>query len=267
MFLFYQYLSVYYKMESIMKTCNTCIISKTLDCYTTNKRYKYGKENRCKDCTKIYLSGSKDKIAESQRKWREKNPDYMKEYGKSDKCKVYHANYYIENSQKYKDRKKQWRIDNPERETLTRKNYVSINRQKNNSYHREWKSNQRQDNINYKLKENTSRRIRYELCRILSGKKTKRTTEYLGCTIEELKVHLETKFVGDMSWNNYGTTWHIDHIIPCAAWNLQDTFESNCCWNFRNLQPLPSSENQKKKDKYDEKDKNAYIDIMKSLIT
>lgn len=110
-----------------------------------------------------------------------------------------------------------------------------------------------------------SRRIRYELCTILQGKKSKRTIQYLGCSIEILKENLEKRFVNEMTWENYGQVWHIDHIIPCKAWNLELEDDNMCCWNFRNLQPLFSSENQSKKDKYSQKDKEEYIDTIKKL--
>lgn len=100
---------------------------------------------------------------------------------------------------------------------------------------------------------------------LLKGKKTKRSFEYVGCSIETLKEHLEKQFTDDMNWSNYGAYWHIDHIIPCAAWDLTKEDENMYCWNFRNLQPLESSINQSKKDKYDSKDKDAYVEKMKSL--
>ncbi len=120
--------------------------------------------------------------------------------------------------------------------------------------------------VTYKLKENISRRIRYELNTLLKGKKTKRTFEYLGCEIDYLKEYLASKFVENMSWDNYGEIWHIDHIIPCSSWNLKDEFENKCCWNYRNLQPLGSSENLSKKDKFDEKNKQKYIEVMRKIL-
>jgi hypothetical protein len=60
---------------------------------------------------------------------------------------------------------------------------------------------------------------------------------------------LESKFIENMSWDNYGKVWHIDHIIPCSSWDFSNEFENKHCWNYRNLQPLGSSENQSKKDK------------------
>jgi hypothetical protein len=252
--------------EPIVKICNTCCTTKPLSDYTVNKRYKHGTENKCKDCFKEYLSGKKDKLQEAQRKWREKNPEYMKEYGQKPEQKEYHQEYYKEHAQEYKDRKKQWRAENPEQEAETRQKYVEENRDKLNEYHRKWKKEKRRNDPLYKLVSNVRGRIRYELNTLLKGKKTKRTCEYLGCQIDELKPHLEYKFTGEMSWENYGSLWHIDHIIPCAAWNLQDEFENMCCWNYRNLQPLLSHENQSKKDKYDPEHKRAYVDLMKLLV-
>lgn len=248
-----------------MKTCKVCNIEKALDCFWKNTRNKDSKENRCVECTKAFLATKKESTKESQRKWREKNPTYMKEYGQLEKNKQYHREYYKEHRTEYIQRKQQWRKDNPEREAETKKRYVCENRDKLNEYHRKWKEEKRNTDATYKLKTNISRRIRYELNTLLKGKKTKRTTELLGCSIEEFKTHLESKFQEGMCWNNYGKVWEIDHIIPCNAWNLAEEFDSICCWNYRNLHPLLKEDNRRKKAKYNENDKQKYIEIMKSL--
>lgn len=69
-----------------------------------------------------------------------------------------------------------------------------------------------------------------------------------------------------MTWDNYGSYWHIDHIIPCAAWNLTQDENNKYCWNFRNLQPLMSSMNQSKRDKYNLADKEKYLENMKKIL-
>ena len=120
-------------MADIQKICNNCSVSKSLTEYTANKRYKDGTENKCKACFKEYLAGKKDKLLEAQRKWRAKNPEYMKEYGKKSEIKEYQKEYYKEHADEYKDRKKQWRAENPEREAETRKKYAEENREKLNS--------------------------------------------------------------------------------------------------------------------------------------
>ena len=78
-------------------------------------------------------------------------------------------------------------------------------------------------------------------------------------------MYLESKFEIGMNWENYGLCWHIDHIIPCVAWDLTNHFESYCCWNYRNLMPLWSKENQSKKDKYDEERKSLYVMRMREI--
>lgn len=252
-------------MSVLTKTCVSCKIEKEFVCFWNNKRNKDGKENRCVDCTKTFLATKKESVKESQRKWREKNPNYMKEYGQSEKNKDYHRQYYKEHRAEYIQRKQQWRKDNPEREAETKKQYVNENRDKLNEYQRKWKQEKRNTDEAYKLKSNISRRIRYELNTLLKGKKTKQTTELTGCSIEELKIYIESKFEESMTWDNYGKIWEIDHIIPCACWNLSEEFDNKCCWNYRNLRPLLKEQNRSKHMKYEEKDKEEYIALMRSL--
>jgi len=248
------------------KVCTGCSLEKSLDLYSKNKRNKDGKEAKCKKCFQAKNQVYKEKKKENMKKWKEKHPGYMKQYGQSEKSKEYHKQYYKEHSQEYKDRKKEWRAENPEREKETRAKYNKENKEKLNEYHRKWKEMKRDTDINYKLQSNLSRRIRYELNTLLKGKKAKRTTEYIGCTIDTLKLYLQEKFVSGMTWENYGSAWHIDHILPCSSWNFQDAFECACCWNYRNLQPIFASDNQSKNDTYKEEDKVEYIYRMKQLL-
>lgn len=52
-----------------------------------------------------------------------------------------------------------------------------------------------------------------------------------------------------MSWENYGSYWHVDHKIPCAKYDLTDPNQQKACFHFSNLQPLEASENIRKSDK------------------
>lgn len=66
----------------------------------------------------------------------------------------------------------------------------------------------------------------------------------------ELRIHLESKFKPGMSWKNYGPVWHIDHIKPCAKFDLTDPAQQRECFHWTNLQPLFALENLQKSDKY-----------------
>jgi hypothetical protein len=63
---------------------------------------------------------------------------------------------------------------------------------------------------------------------------------------------LEKQFINGMAWENQGE-WHIDHIRPCASFNLDNEIERQMCFHYTNLQPLWGFDNMSKHDAYDEK--------------
>lgn len=63
---------------------------------------------------------------------------------------------------------------------------------------------------------------------------------YIGCSIEELKAYIESKFSSGMTWENHGL-WHIDHIIPLSSAKTQDEMYELC--HYTNLQPLWAKDN------------------------
>ena len=82
----------------------------------------------------------------------------------------------------------------------------------------------------------------------IKSKNTERKMEYLRCTIEEFKNHLESKFKDGMTWDNHGE-WHIDHIIPLKYGkpSLEETIKR---LHWTNTQPLWAVENMSKGNKY-----------------
>jgi hypothetical protein len=74
--------------------------------------------------------------------------------------------------------------------------------------------------------------------------------EYLGCTISELRVYIESRFLPGMTWENHGVKgWHIDHIIPLSRVDLTDESERIKVLHYTNLQPMWASENLKKRNR------------------
>jgi hypothetical protein len=116
--------------------------------------------------------------------------------------------------------------------------------EKRRKYHHHKKSS----DINYVL----VRRLRKRLYDALkSAKKSSSALKLLGCSIEELKKHLESQFTEGMSWENHGYYgWHIDHIKPCYAFDLTDPEEQKKCFHWTNLQPLWWWENLEKGARY-----------------
>lgn len=90
------------------------------------------------------------------------------------------------------------------------------------------------------------RRLQCRLNEVLSRRgKSQRTEEYLGCSITNFKAHIESLFVSGMSWENRHL-WHIDHIRPCASFDLTDPEQQRCCFHYTNLQPLWALDNRQK---------------------
>ena len=73
--------------------------------------------------------------------------------------------------------------------------------------------------------------------------------EIIGCSPEELKIHLEKQLKDNMTFENYGE-WEIDHIKPITLFNLKDENELFECFNYKNLQPLWAIENKIKSNKF-----------------
>ena len=100
-----------------------------------------------------------------------------------------------------------------------------------------------------KVKRNISRRIRHSL----NGKQKSLTWELLvGYSLTDLKNHLQSMFRDGMTWDNYGSLWHIDHIKPISKFNIvsDSCSEFKECWSLNNLQPLLAIENLRKSNSY-----------------
>jgi hypothetical protein len=109
---------------------------------------------------------------------------------------------------------------------------------------------QRDLKTNRAISLNIRNRIYYALSSATVSK-MQGTADLIGCTIEELRQHLEAQFINSMNWNNYGRTgWHIDHIRPCASFDLTDAEQQRQCFHYTNLQPLWAAENIRKGAKW-----------------
>lgn len=79
--------------------------------------------------------------------------------------------------------------------------------------------------------------------------KAGRTVELLGCTPEELKIHIEKQFKPGWTWADWGPVFEIDHIIPCSKFDMTDPEQQKQCFHFTNLQPLLKAVNRSKWNK------------------
>ncbi len=70
--------------------------------------------------------------------------------------------------------------------------------------------------------------------------------DFIGLNALELREWLESKWQDGMNWDNYGNVWVVDHIVPFRFFDLDNKEHLKLCWDYRNLMPLYSNDNQKK---------------------
>jgi hypothetical protein len=105
----------------------------------------------------------------------------------------------------------------------------------------EWCKNAHNTNMNYRIKKSLAARLRTVLV-----KKTS-TMNYIGCNIQYLREWFEFNFTSEMNWDNYGSFWSIDHIIPVCKFDLTKDNEKLQCWNWSNMMPVTIKFNSTKK--------------------
>ena len=154
-----------------------------------------------------------------------------------------------------------WRENNADQVKQQHQHYREAHREQRREYNRQWREKNRhywRDYQNERLRTDTSYRLRNYIgaaIRKAIRKNRKSAFNILGYTVDELRQHLESLFQPGMSWENYGTAWHIDHITPKSWFKIEgpdgvDEYELKLCWSLDNLQPMWGDENLEKNNRY-----------------
>jgi hypothetical protein len=187
---------------------------------------------------KAYASANRDRIAEYKAQWRRDNAEHVAAQMRS---------YYQTNGEKIRARVKAWRESNSDRKSAANREWNEKNPEKALASYRRSKAKRRKD-AKVRIAESFSEQIRRSL---RDGKSGRRWEALAGYTVEHLATHIERQFIKGMSWGNYGSAWHIDHIIPQASFRFDsaDDPEFKACWALTNLRPLWAKVNAAKRDK------------------
>ena len=147
----------------------------------------------------------------------------------------------------------QWRVDNRERSRSYAKRQYLANTEQRRAYCSKYAKKNRErlskiaaERYRTDAKVNIRTRMMSRLSETIKVSKPRDHKWFvlLGYNVEQLKRHLEKQFQTGMTWDNYGE-WHIDHVIPIAAFNYSSTedIDFKRCWALENLQPLWANEN------------------------
>lgn len=150
---------------------------------------------------------------------------YEKERGEYKRAA--NAAYYQANKERILKKTNQWKKDNPEKFAAHRRKYL-------------------RNSPKARIANNSRDRIR----RMIGGqgKGRGRSNRLIGCDADTLCLILEAQFLPSMTWANYGSAWHVDHIIPLSAYDLTDPEQQREAFHYTNLQPMWAHENMAKGD-------------------
>jgi len=227
------------------------------------KAYRLRNKEKFNEYSKAYRLRNKEKVGKYQKEYRLKNKKKLQAYEKrrGTEYRLKNKEYYIQYRLSHKAQRREYLIKNKEHIKKKNKEYVSKNKdywlqwsreyKKNRSpeakeVHNKWKRTYRkmrcENDPSFKLRQRLASRI----WGALSGAhKSAHTMELIGCTVEELWIHLESQFKRGMTRGNYGI-WHCDHIKACAKFDLTDPEQQRICFHWTNLQPLWATDNIKK---------------------
>jgi hypothetical protein len=117
--------------------------------------------------------------------------------------------------------------------------------QRGKDWSNSYQSQRKKDDPSWRIRCSVAGRI-HEAIKGNYSAKTEKSEYYVGCSWAELRAHLERQFKRWMTWENYGSKWHIDHIIPCASFDFTKDDQLRACFHFTNLQPLEAVANMLK---------------------
>lgn len=167
------------------------------------------------------------------------------------KCAIIRAELYRENNkEKCSTTSQEYYQKNKEKVLTRQKQYQQLNKKRISSYMVEYNQIRQKNDIQYNLVVHLRNRLTKA---IKYNSKSGSAVKDLGCSIDELKSYLESKFQPGMTWENWGLHgWHIDHIKPLAKFNLTQRDEMLEAVNYKNLQPLWAIDNWKKGSIYED---------------
>lgn len=190
-------------------------------------------------CRKCYRA--QPHIKAGERRCYEKNSDHYREYYREFNARP-----------EQKAAKKKWNAEyytaTKEQQLEKTRRYRAVNKDSVNRYANEYQKMRRQQDPNFQLRCS----LRSRLSHALKGKmKLGSHIKLLGCTVDELRLRLESLFLPGMTWDNYTLKgWHIDHIRPLSSFDLSDPEQLKAACHYTNLQPLWATDNLSKGDHY-----------------
>lgn len=203
-----------------------------------------------------YWKSYREKNAEHRRKQKkayyEENRERLMKKSRAnyaanaERCRAYRNKYWAKHKPEPKPKKiAMTKEESREKRNATARKKTRDHGESERAKHRAYESKRRRENIQHKLGKLLRARIGHEIRKRRLNRRYS-PIKNLGCTIHELKAHLESLWTEGMNWENHGKLhgcWHIDHILPLSSVDLTDPLAFAKVAHYTNLQPLWAKDN------------------------
>lgn len=182
-------------------------------------------EIECKEChKKVEVESRRFKLCAecSRRKQLERCRDYKKK--NQENVSKYNKQYKSVNKKELSDYNRTYNLEHRE-EIQTRQT----------AQHRK----RRETDIQFKI----SKKLRSSFTKYLNSKRKTIIADTVGCSLKEYKKWIEFNFDENMSWDNYGEYWQIDHVLCIYLFDLTLIDEQKLCFDWKNTRPLNKIKN------------------------
>lgn len=210
------------------KQCCKCKLIVDINSFGKLKSSKDGYRFDCKTCRKKYREETKEQLKVKQKEYYDNHTEILKSKNKE---------YRLKNSTTINNQRKEYRNRPEVKEHIKVKNKEYLPTRKNKI------KEQRKTDKDFQIKEI----LRSKIHKMIKGKSTS-FQNLIGCDLDFLKKWIEFRFEKNMTWENLGSYWHFDHILPLNAFDVTNEKEKQICFHWTNLQPLEKHENQSKSD-------------------
>jgi len=215
--------------SKMSKQCCKCKKEKVVECFGKLANSPDGLRYDCKSCRKEYRDLKKDHIKEKNTLYYESHKNTLLE--KNKEYRETHKESIFQQRKEYRSR------DEVKMHIKTKqKEYLPVRKLKIQE--------KRKTDLHFQMSEV----LRSKIHKFLKNRKTS-YTKYIGCDVEWFKKWIEFRFDTFMNWDNFGSYWQIDHILPINGFDLTNENDVMICFHWTNLQPLSATENRQKSNK------------------
>jgi hypothetical protein len=223
------------------KQCISCSQIKDISQFNKERKQIDGYSNKCRCCSREY----------NQKYYHTFNSPKLIDPLPEGHRKCTHCEQILPFSEYHKIKKDQPQL-NSRCKTCTSIKYDEWKEKNGREWGRDYVKNRRQTDPQFKIKQTLRGRYMDAIKRHTSGGKVNKhhsAIKLIGCPIEFYIEYIETQFHPGMTWENHGDVWEIDHILPCASFDLTISEEQQKCFHYTNTQPLFKSDNRSKGSK------------------